>query len=300
MLNTTISVIIPYYNHIRYIEECLLSIVSQKQGRFEIIVVNDSSTDNSHEFLLSLQKKYDFELIQNSFNIGCSASIKVGLSHSTGDYVCVLASDDTFVKDRFPAQLDCLIESGFDVLYGNCSIISDRKDQPSVPKLREFVKAYSISNDEVLKLIYTQDFSLPLLQSALFKRSVFCEIQDLKKDVKSDDWVTLICSFRYYRAGFSNKATFVYRIHDNNSHSSYWKLLSNRFEVISDFVPEGYRDKAFSSVIWSIYDHKRLNGHSIESIQYALASFLLDFRSFRFKIILFNLLKTIFKRNNKL
>ena len=60
--NPLVSVVVPSYNHGLYVEKCIDSIVNQSYKNFELIVLDDGSTDNSVEILTKLQKKYGFYL----------------------------------------------------------------------------------------------------------------------------------------------------------------------------------------------------------------------------------------------
>lgn len=58
-MNPKVSIIVPVYNSEKYLKKCIQSIVSQEYDNYEIIVVNDGSTDNSLKILKSFSEKYD-------------------------------------------------------------------------------------------------------------------------------------------------------------------------------------------------------------------------------------------------
>lgn len=94
-----ISVIIPLYNVEEYILECLQSFENQTYRNFELIIVNDGSTDNSR----MLVEKYmntssiDIKLI-NQANLGVSAARNKGILEANGEFICFVDSDDTVVN----------------------------------------------------------------------------------------------------------------------------------------------------------------------------------------------------------
>lgn len=94
-----ISVIIPVYNVERYIEKCINSILIQTGPTFEIIVINDGSTDGS----LSIVKNIVDEriIIINKENTGVSDSRNIGIENAKGKYVCFVDSDDFIESDYF-------------------------------------------------------------------------------------------------------------------------------------------------------------------------------------------------------
>ena len=87
------SIIIPNYNKEQYIEETLNSIFNQTYKNYEVIVIDDASTDNSLEII----NKYDVKLFHTTRKMAGGAR-NVGLDHATGDYILFLDSDDYFTS----------------------------------------------------------------------------------------------------------------------------------------------------------------------------------------------------------
>ena len=85
------SIIIPNYNKEEYVEETLDSIFNQTYKNFEVIVIDDASSDNSIEKI----KNYDVKLFHTNRKMAGGAR-NVGLDNATGDYILFLDSDDYF------------------------------------------------------------------------------------------------------------------------------------------------------------------------------------------------------------
>jgi len=93
MNNPWVSVVIPTYNSEKFIQECVNSVLDQKYENFEIIIVNDGSTDRT-EFILESFLDPRITII-NQANLGLSAARNRGLALAKYKYVCFLDSDDT-------------------------------------------------------------------------------------------------------------------------------------------------------------------------------------------------------------
>ena len=100
MNNPDISVIIPVYNHDKFIGRSLRSILDQSldKSRYEVIVINDSSTDNSKEIISKYSNK--ITLIENPKNKGLPFSLNVGIKKARGKYMVRLDSDD-YVNKKY-------------------------------------------------------------------------------------------------------------------------------------------------------------------------------------------------------
>ena len=116
-----VSVIIPLYNAEKYIGDCLDSILGQTLTNFEVIVVDDCSTDNSEAIVESYREKFDGRLTlvktkQNSGNAGYTARNK-GLYFSRGEYVWFVDADDFITKTALEELYTAAKEVDADVVY---------------------------------------------------------------------------------------------------------------------------------------------------------------------------------------
>lgn len=89
-----ISVIVPVYNVENYLEKCLQSIINQTNGNWELLLVDDGSTDSSGEICDRYSKNYDRIAVFHKNNGGVSSARNVGLQHAKGDYVIFIDGDD--------------------------------------------------------------------------------------------------------------------------------------------------------------------------------------------------------------
>ena len=129
------SIIIPVYNAQAYIERSVNSIISQTYQDFEIILVNDGSTDNSSEICHALKDNFpDRIVVIDSENSGTSDARNKGLSVATGDYIGFLDNDDFWTKNDLLENLDLrLSKSNADTIIFLCQIYDDETGKV-VPK----------------------------------------------------------------------------------------------------------------------------------------------------------------------
>lgn len=111
-----ISVIIPVYNVEAYVRECLDSVLNQSFEDYEIICVNDGSTDNSGMILEEYEKRSDKLRVIYQENKGLSEARNTGIRHATGKYICFLDSDDLLVQDALKKMWVGAEEAGSDIL----------------------------------------------------------------------------------------------------------------------------------------------------------------------------------------
>ena len=91
----TVSFVVIAYNVERYIADCLQSLQNQTNPDFEVVVVDDASTDSTKSVIESaIQNDSRFSLIAKDKNEGAHLARRTGVSHATGKYVVVVAGDD--------------------------------------------------------------------------------------------------------------------------------------------------------------------------------------------------------------
>jgi len=128
-----ISIILPVYNVEQYLEACLDSIVGQQGGNWQIIAVNDASTDSSHEILKTYKKKenVDLEIISLAANKGAGHARNIALKHVRGDYTLFVDSDDLLSPDAFSRLLKIAKSSLSEIIIFTYDLWYDTKDKLS-------------------------------------------------------------------------------------------------------------------------------------------------------------------------
>ena len=140
ILKPFITVVIPTYNCADYLKRALVSVFSQTYQNFEVIVVDNSSTDNTEDVLNSYEDKR-LTVIKVNNNGIIAHSRNKGIENAKGDWIAFLDSDDWWVVDKLQVCFDC-IDDKVDLVYHDMKII---RDPPSFfkkkhIKSRQFIK----------------------------------------------------------------------------------------------------------------------------------------------------------------
>ena len=111
-----ISVIVPIHNRERYLHKCVDSILNQTFEDFELILVDDCSTDSTFQICEDYKSKDNrVRVIKNETNLGSSLARKVGLDNSNGKYISFIDSDD-WVEPNFLQEMYSIIVYGYDMI----------------------------------------------------------------------------------------------------------------------------------------------------------------------------------------
>lgn len=119
-----ISVIVPVFNAEKYIENCILSILNQTYPHFELILINDGSTDRSMSICQQFENKDQRIKILHQSNQGVSSARNLGILNAQGDYITFVDADDTLEKEALETALDFLVEKNADVVVYSWRIVN--------------------------------------------------------------------------------------------------------------------------------------------------------------------------------
>ena len=129
-----VSIITPLYNGKNYIVSTMESVIDQTYKNWEMIIVDDGSTDGSKELVeefLSNRKESRIKLFENPSNLGISATRNSGLEKAKGQYICFLDSDDLWDQNKIEKELSFLQEvrkkdTKAAFVYCGCRIIDEK------------------------------------------------------------------------------------------------------------------------------------------------------------------------------
>ena len=112
-----ISVVMPVYNKEMYLDKTLKSILTQSYKNFEIIIVNDGSTDNTKKICDEYAKKDSRISVYHIENGGVSNARNIGLKYVTGEYIQFIDADDCINEDVFKTYIEILEKEKYDIIF---------------------------------------------------------------------------------------------------------------------------------------------------------------------------------------
>lgn len=118
-----ITVVIPAYNSAEYIDRAIQSVISQTYKDWEIVIVDDASTDNTWNVLMKYNGDNRIKVVKNEVNKGVGVSRKVGINNASGEYITFLDSDDYLLPNYLEVSLLLAKQHDSDVVYTSFGIL---------------------------------------------------------------------------------------------------------------------------------------------------------------------------------
>jgi glycosyltransferase involved in cell wall biosynthesis len=235
--NPKVSVFIASYNHAPYLPECLDSILAQTYRDFEIVIVDDGSTDESPEIIRSYQRQYPDRVFYYTHpgheNKGISASCNLAISKSRGEYLAWIGSDDAWFLDKLELQVKLLDDfPQYGLVYGYAQNMNE--SGKILPRL--------IGKDITLDVnplgCILQSCSPPAM-TIMIRRGCLEEVGLFDEDLVNSDWELIIRISAHWKLGFIDKPLAKYRLHSSNvSKGIDPKILLERYLEMYQAVSE--------------------------------------------------------------
>jgi teichuronic acid biosynthesis glycosyltransferase TuaG len=245
-MNQLISVIIPVYNSSQYLSETIVSVLNQTYSNFEIIIIDDFSSDDSLEIALSFQKNDSrIIILKNAKNSGQAFSRNVGLDCAKGIFIAFLDSDDLWHPQKLEQHLKVSVERNLVFTYSNYELINSKGKylgilmKPSEElSFKKFLKYNSVA---CLTIFYHfQTFKdLRFVEDILYKNledNIFCA--EIFKNTPRYSKISKVLAF--------------YRIHDKSSSAQKTSMFIKRIGMLSKYYKIDLVRRAWYLTIYTI------------------------------------------------
>ncbi len=149
--NPLVSIIIPTYNHAKYLDRALKSVIDQTYKNWEIIVVDNFSSDNTEEVILKY-KDGNIKYVKVKNNGVIAKSRNIGISYATGDWIAFLDSDDWWEKNKLEECINCLSKNiNIDLIYHDLKLINKKNKTLFKKRIKSFGLAKPVIKNLMLK-----------------------------------------------------------------------------------------------------------------------------------------------------
>ena len=249
-----VSIIVPNYNHALYLEERLESIYQQDYPNYEVILLDDCSSDDSISILKKYRDNYPniTTLCMNEQNGGGAfKQWNKGIALAKGKFIWIAESDD-YCESNFLSELVPLFaDESVMLAFCRSTFMQDGK---SIYTTEEYLKEidcfnwdrpFSVTAHEVVKNGWALKNIIPNVSSALFRNSggFPVEVEDLWKELKlCGDWIFYLSLVKGGVLSYTNKVTNYYRVHAESTSLRIQKSSRyyEEFEITARYIMRNY------------------------------------------------------------
>ena len=272
-----VSVLIPAYNHEKYIQQTITSIINQTYNNIELIILDDGSKDKTLEKIIELKQKcknrfanIHFETKQNE---GTCITLNKLLELANGEFVYIIASDDLAKPKAIEKEVEFLlnnpeyalvvgdneyIDSNDKLIFRTQKGFTSNIQNAKYKTVKEFLSSklkidFLSDNFGSYKTLYKENY---IPNGYLIKKDIFETIGNFTKDAPLEDYWLMLQISKYKKMKFIDEVLFSYRIHDTNTigNSSKMKDLTTKTRVFEQSLLGKYLQKHKNNELSLIYD----------------------------------------------
>lgn len=241
-----ISIIVPVYNCEKYISNCINSILEQSFKDFELILVDDGSSDRSSEICESFAKKDNRVRAIHQPNSGVSRARNRGLDEAQGEYIGFVDGDDCIDKEMYEQLYKNLADNNADISI--CGIVNYfiKKDGTTEKIRQSQIDGFWIfSGEQALKeALQSRLYSVNPVNK-LFKRKLFDNLRYPEGKISEDAFLIPIVVFKACKVVYDSKPMYYYLRRENsittsNFSDNDWDVVEayeNHLNMVSEKVP---------------------------------------------------------------
>lgn len=259
-----VSIVIPSYNHEKYIQRCIDSVLMQSYENWELIIIDDGSKDSSNELIDAYTDKRIKHIKQ--LNAGAHNAINRGLALAQGKYLTILNSDDEFHYARLEKCIQVFeANSAIDFISTWIDIIDMNSNRQGTKKAWKNMEPWDIKNKQKT-FAATDDYALNALMSnfvattsnMIFRRAVYEKIGGMRNLRFAHDWDFLLRVCADFNCYNLENALVRYRIHTTNTISSNrkwmlfeicWVIAANIDKFSKKLIPTLQPEKFVESTV---------------------------------------------------
>lgn len=267
-MNKLVTVIIPSYNHSKFISATIESVIAQTYEKIELIIIDDGSKDKSIQIIESFREVCErrfinFKLVSRP-NRGLCATLNEALSYSSGEYVAIIASDDFMYPLKTMLQVEYLDQHNDCVgVFSGATIIKENGDclvQRSGTLKKYFFKDIILNNYQLFS------------PSGMYRAKLLNEVGGYNENVLLEDWFMNLSITEQGGYLFPLQSTLIaYRRHENNASNRTLALHSDREKILQLFQHSKYILDARNALDYTIA-YESVTFNKCRSIKYLYKS----------------------------
>ena len=232
-----VSVIIPAYNHEKYIKQCIESVLNQTYSNLEILVADDCSTDKTREEIEKIKDKRLKKIFPKK-NQGAVNTMNELSKKCTGKYIAVIGSDDIWYPTKIEEQVKVFKENPkLGAVFTEADFIDDKNEKYENTEIFNYK---NMTAGERIRYFYEKGNHL-CHPSSMIKKSVFEDIGEYNNGYRQlhdyDYWTRLIQKYDIYTI---NKRLMAYRRTKTNNQSISSANTSNTIRVYNELFNINY------------------------------------------------------------
>lgn len=279
--NPLVSVIVPNFNHSAYLRERLDSIYAQTYKNYEVILLDDCSSDTSREILDEYAEKHKENTITIYNDTNCGKVFKQwnkGIANAKGKYIWIAESDDYTSDDFLEKMVPLLAKESVMLAFARSVFVQDGQQTWTTEEYLSDLEGLKWDKPFTMtaKMIVEKGFSIkniiPNVSSAVFRNVGILseELQNIWGNMKlSGDWIFYLNMIKGGCISYTNETTNYYRVHSQSTSLKVQHTMDyyKEYEMVSKYIASNFivPEKNYEIILHNLKEHYKAIHHTAEA-----------------------------------
>lgn len=185
-MDKLVTVITPLYNAQNYIAQTIQSVLTQTYTHWEMIIVDNCSTDESRNIVKSFTDDR-IQLIELEYNSGGPARPRnIGIENAKGEYIAFLDSDDVWMAEKLQIQIDVIVSGDYDIVHSLANTIDTKSYITGIADNQRIYNLFKYFMSDK-SIVYLSNYVN--INSVLMKKDVAIKFREDKNMIAIEDWM---------------------------------------------------------------------------------------------------------------
>lgn len=227
-MNVKFSIIVPVYNTERYLAECIESVLNQNYNSYELILVDNGSTDNSRKIMDKYKKNPNVKVVTFEANQGISKARNAGIQEAVGEYIIFLDSDDFYREKNVLQKLaEMYKEKKPDMMIFR--VLTYYNDSKKFGKVRSNFNPEEVNKrekEEIIRYLVQHGYFESAAWNKVIKRSIIMEHNlEFVDGIRGEDieWYVRVLEHVHTISAIEGEA-LAHRIDSNSTSHTGWNM----------------------------------------------------------------------------
>ena len=241
-----VSIIMPYYKKINFIDKTYNSIIDQTYQNYELIILYDDTDLNEYRYLCELTNNNPkVKIYRNQKNVGAAQSRNIGISKSNGEYISFIDADDTWNENKLLEQINFMKKNNYLFSFSNYSKLYEDRS----------IKVYARKEVDYKDILNTCDIGLStvMLKKNIVQKDLFPKIKT-QEDFSAWLKITRENGIKAYNI---NKDLVTWNYDANSLSSNNFQKLKDAFKVLKHYEKFSILKSIFCLIKLSLNSFKR-------------------------------------------
>lgn len=236
-----VTIICISYNHSKYLIDAIESVWKLDYSNVQLIIADDSSSDNSQQIIKDLVGDKEVELVLNSTNIGHCKTFNKALKLAKGEFIIDLSADDVLKKDSLNLGIDSFKEMGIDygVFFADAEHIDENGVIIGSHLTNSFFYLGAVPQGDIYRALLSKFFISP--PTMIFRKEIMDKLEGYNEKLSYEDFDFLVRSSRISKFCYSTKITIQKRLHSKAASLQQYVKNSSQLNSTLEICKTAYR-----------------------------------------------------------